>query len=80
MLFVTTILFIFALQEFDLVFALTRGGPGFATEVASVNIFRHGVRYGNYEYGTAVAAVWSLIVSIFVIIVFAPLQRRIMEK
>ncbi|MCK4418511.1 sugar ABC transporter permease [Candidatus Aerophobetes bacterium] len=80
MLFVTTILFIFALQEFDLVFALTRGGPGFATEVASINIFRHGVRYGNYEYGTAVAAVWSLIVSVFVIVVFAPLQRRIMEK
>ena len=80
MLFVGTILFIFALQEFDLVFALTRGGPGFATEVASVNIFRHGVRYGNYEYGTAVAAIWSLIVTAFVILVFAPLQRRIIEK
>lgn len=79
-LFVGTILFIFALQEFDLVFALTRGGPGFATEVASVNIFRHGVRYGNYEYGTAVAAIWSLIVSAFVIVVFAPLQRKIIEK
>ena len=80
MLFVGTILFIFALQTFDLVFALTGGGPGFATEVASINIFRHGVRYGNYEYGTAVAAIWSLIISVFVILVFAPLQRRIIER
>ena len=80
MLFVGTILFIFALQEFDLVFALTGGGPGFATEVASVNIFRHGVRYGNYEYGTAVAAIWSLIITVFVILIFAPLQKRIIEK
>jgi len=79
-LFVGTILFIFALQEFDLIFALTRGGPGFATEVASITIFRNGVHYGNYEYGTAVAAIWSLIITGFVIVVFAPLQRRVIEE
>jgi len=79
-LFIGTVLFIFALQEFDLIFALTEGGPGFATEVASINIFRQGVRYGKYEYATAVATIWSLIVTVFVIIIFAPLQKRAIEK
>lgn len=78
-LFIGTVLFIFALQEFDLIFALTQGGPGFATEVASVNIFRQGVRYGKYEYATAVATIWGLIVTVFVILIFAPLQRRTLE-
>jgi len=78
-LFIGTVLFIFALQEFDLIFALTKGGPGFATEVASINIFRQGVRYGKYEYATAVATIWSLIITVFVILIFAPLQRRTLE-
>jgi len=80
MLFVGTILFIFTLQDFDLVFALTRGGPGFATEVASISIFRHGVHYGNYEYGTAMATIWSLIITIFVVVIFRFLHRRIIER
>jgi len=80
MLFVGTILFIFSLQEFDLIFSLTGGGPGFATEVASLNIYRHGIRYGNYEYGIAVSTIWSLFISAFVVTIFAPLQRRVIEQ
>lgn len=80
MLYVGIILFIFALQEFDLVYALTRGGPGFATETAAVTIYRNGVLYGNYEYGTAVATMWSLIITVIVIIFFAPLQMRSIER
>jgi ABC-type sugar transport system permease subunit len=80
MLYVGIILLIFALQEFDLVYALTRGGPGFATETAAVTIYRNGVLYGNYEYGTAVAAMWSLVITVIVIIFFAPLQMRAIER
>ncbi len=79
-LYVGVILFIFSLQEFDLIFALTGGGPGFATEVTSLTIYREGIRYGNYEYGTAIATVWSLIISLFVVVFFAPIQRRVIEE
>ncbi len=79
-LFVGTILFIFSLQEFDLIFSLTGGGPGMATEVASLNIYRHGIRYGNYEYGIAISTIWSLFISLFVVTIFAPLQRRMLEQ
>lgn len=79
-LYVGVILFIFSLQEFDLIFALTGGGPGFATEVASISIFRQGIRYGNFEYGIAMAVVWSIFVSLFVILFFAPLQRRVVGE
>ena len=75
-LYIGVVLFLFSLQEFDLIFALTGGGPGFATEIASISIYRQGIRYGNFEYGIATATLWSVIVSIFVITVFAPLQRR----
>jgi|YNPMSStandDraft_1061717.scaffolds.fasta_scaffold03423_2 multiple sugar transport system permease protein len=78
-LYIGVILFVFALQDFDLIYALTGGGPGFATEVVSVNIYRHGVRYGNYEYGIATAVLWSLIILGFTGVVFSPLQRRIVE-
>ncbi|WP_176229865.1 carbohydrate ABC transporter permease [Candidatus Hakubella thermalkaliphila] len=79
-LYTGAILFIFSLQAFDFIYALTRGGPGFATEVAALTIYRHGVRYGNYEYGIAAATIWSLLVSVFVITVFAPAQRRFVER
>ncbi|HSV32377.1 MAG TPA: sugar ABC transporter permease [Atribacteraceae bacterium] len=79
-IFVGTILFIFSLQEFDLIFSLTGGGPGMATEVASLNIYRHGILYGDFEYGIAISTVWSLFISLFVVTIFAPLQRRMLEQ
>ena len=66
-LYVLTILAIFALQEFDLIYALTRGGPGFATETAALIIYRMGIMFGNYEQGTAFTTVWSLLISFFVV-------------
>lgn len=78
-LYIGVILFVFALQDFDLIYALTGGGPGFATEVVSINIYRHGMRYGNYEYGMATAVVWSAMILAFVALIFAPVQRRVVE-
>jgi ABC-type sugar transport system permease subunit len=79
-LYISVILFIFSLQAFDFIFALTRGGPGFATEVAALTIYRQGMRFGNFEYATASATIWSLLVSVFVITLFAPAQRRVVER
>jgi len=53
MLYTLTIVLIFSLQEFDMIYALTRGGPGFATETAALSIYRWGILFGKYELGTA---------------------------
>ena len=80
MMFVLVIVLIFALQEFDLIFALTRGGPGFATEVAALSIYRFGIQFGRYELGTALTTVWSLLISLFVVLVFGRVLIRTVDK
>lgn len=42
---------------FDVVYATTRGGPGAATEVASMFAFRHMFQFFNVGYGSAIAVV-----------------------
>jgi len=54
---VTTVLnVIYGLRVFDMVFALTNGGPGFATEVLYTGIFRE-FGYGNYAVGTTLSSI-----------------------
>ncbi len=80
MLFVVTILLIFSLQEFDLIFALTRGGPGFATETAALSIYRWGLIFGKYELGTAYTSMWSVLISVFVVLVLGRVLMRAIDK
>lgn len=80
MLSVLTILLIFAFQEFDMIFALTRGGPGFATETASLSIYRWGILFGRFSLGTAYTTVWSLFVSIFVVVILGRVLIRGIAK
>lgn len=79
-LYVFTIQLIFALQEFDLIYALTRGGPGFATETAALSIFRTGIYYGNYAFGTALTTVWSVLVSFFAVLVFGRILIKVIRR
>ena len=79
-LYVLTILLIFSLQEFDLIFALTRGGPGFATETAALSIFRWGILFGKYEQGTAYTTMWSLFISLFVVLVLGRVLIRTIDR
>lgn len=80
MLYIGTIISIFALQDFDMVYALTAGGPDHATETVAVGIYRHGMLFGNYRYGTALATTWSLFISGLVVAVFAPIQLRMIRR
>ncbi|MFP4510708.1 MAG: carbohydrate ABC transporter permease [Spirochaetota bacterium] len=80
MLYIGTIVSIFALQEFDMVYTLTAGGPAHATETVAVGIYRHGMLFGNYRYGTALATTWSLFITILVVSVFAPVQLRMIRR
>ncbi len=62
------------LGMFDLVFGLTRGGPGNATELLGIYIYNQGFQFFELGYGSA-AAMIMLIISLF----FAFLYMRLMH-
>jgi raffinose/stachyose/melibiose transport system permease protein len=64
------------LRFFDQIYALTRGGPGYATETLSTMIYRISFQFGEFSYGAAVAMVFSLIVAAIVLPVMVLLHRR----
>lgn len=64
------------LRFFDQIYALTRGGPGYATETLSTMIYRISFQFGEFSYGAAVALTFSLIVALIVLPVMQVLRRR----
>src|SRR5215207_9021441 len=56
--------FITALKLFDLVYALTRGGPGFDTTVGSFHIYRVALEQFNGGYAAALTVLFGLFVSL----------------
>lgn len=67
---VTTVLnVIYGLRVFDMVYALTNGGPGYATEVLYTGIYKE-FGYGKYAMGTTLSSimfVFMVIVGFFLI-------------
>ena len=59
---------------FDLVFGLTRGGPGNATELVGIYIYNQGFQYFELGYGSA-AAVIMLLISLFFAFLYVRLMR-----
>jgi multiple sugar transport system permease protein len=53
------------LGMFDLVFALTRGGPGNATELLGIYIYNQGFQFFELGYGSAAAMVMLVICLVF---------------
>jgi multiple sugar transport system permease protein len=56
--------FIMALKLFDLVYALTQGGPGFDTTVGSFHIYRVALEQFDVGYGAALTVLFGLVVSL----------------
>lgn len=52
------------LKVFDVIFALTNGGPGRVSEVVNITIFKS-FSMGNYGYGTALNTIMFVILAIF---------------
>ena len=52
------------LRVFDQIFILTEGGPGFATETASLYIYRNAFRFVNFHYGAALSFVLLAITTV----------------
>lgn len=66
--FVSLVILTSAFREFDLVYGLTGGGPGRATEVLSILVYRMGVEQGNLGMANAVSFVMVAIVSVLTVV------------
>lgn len=65
LLFVCVTQFITGLQSFALIIVMTKGGPGDATNVAALEMYRQAFSYG--DWGTASAAAFVLFVVILIV-------------
>lgn len=64
-----------AIRSFDLVFVLTRGGPGSSTEVLSILSYETGFTSGDMGTASAVAWVTVVLVNLLVILFLRALAR-----
>ena len=57
------------IRVFDIIFVLTKGGPGLSTELISLEIFRYGLKYFSIGQGTALSILLLIIISIIITLV-----------
>jgi raffinose/stachyose/melibiose transport system permease protein len=67
------------LRLFDQVFALTGGGPGYATETLSTVLYKQAFVVGALGYGTAIALVLTVIVAFISLIQLKVLRSQEVE-
>ena len=72
---VTVLNVLYGLRVFDIVYALTNGGPGYATEVLATAIFR-AFAQGLYGLGTAINSLLFVILIVAGYLVIRLLQRE----
>lgn len=60
---------------FDLIFVMTGGGPGGATETVGIYTYNTYMRYLDFGYGSAMIVVSFLILAAFVGLIYWPLSR-----
>jgi len=71
----TLIRVIDAFRIFDIIWVMTRGGPGITTEAVAVYAYRHTFRYWDLGYGSALIMVLFVFISIMVEYLYKALQR-----
>lgn len=64
-----------AFKVFDLVYVLTNGGPGTATEVLASYIFRNAFEFSNIGYANAMSVVF-----LGIALIFGVIQHRMIRK
>lgn len=68
-----------ALKQFDIVYTMTKGGPGYATEVIATKIFREAFDYSDYGYGCAIGVVLFFIIMVITVLVNKFFDKREVE-
>ena len=61
------ILMIFSLKAFDFIWILTDGGPGYATTILPITVFREAFKKNQFAYSSAIATTLLLIIMVIVI-------------
>lgn len=72
---VTVLNALYGLRVFDIVYALTNGGPGYATEVLSTEIFK-AFSKGQFGLGTAISSVLFVILAAAGYLIIRAMERR----
>ncbi len=75
---VSVYLFINSLKTFDLVYVMTKGGPGYATNVLSLYVFKNAFQYNRNGYAAALAV--TLMIIIFSITLLVTQVRKRYEQ
>ncbi len=76
MLFVLVTGVIGSFQVFDMVFVLTQGGPGYATQVVNLQIYQSAFVAFNIGDASAMSVILFLVILLFTILQFAYFRRR----
>ena len=71
---IISIIFSFLLF-FDITYAMTKGGPGFATSSLVYVVYNQGFKYFNMGYASAIAVLLALLIAFFTAI-----QRIVMKE
>ena len=69
-----------SLKVFDIILALTKGGPGGATYSATLDIYREAFQNNNYRLGSATAIVFFVIVLVLTQVVLRFFESREVEQ
>lgn len=64
------------LRVFDQIFILTEGGPGFATEMISLYIYRTAFRFSDFGYAAAMSFVLLALTNVVSVVYIRLLQRE----
>ncbi|MFV0361991.1 MAG: carbohydrate ABC transporter permease [Suipraeoptans sp.] len=67
--------FISGLRTFDLIWAMTKGGPGYATEVVASSVYK---QYAAGYYGLSTAG--NVVLFIFIALLAFPLQKFLLSR
>lgn len=70
--------FIFAMQQFSLIYLSTGGGPGTKTTTLAVQIYNEAFQFFNYDYASAFAVV-GLLLSVLGTVLFVIIERRVVR-
>jgi multiple sugar transport system permease protein len=68
--------FIFAFQQFSIIYLSTGGGPGTDTQTLALTIYLQAFEFFNYNYASAIAVV-GLVLAVVGTVLFVVLERRL---
>jgi raffinose/stachyose/melibiose transport system permease protein len=63
------------LKDFDSIYALTQGGPGNATLVMAINIYKESFFYSRGSYGTTIGVVMFIVMVLLTLLQLKFFQR-----